>query len=87
LNDPSDFYKPSLLQLLASGQVQAGYDPYNSNIRFIDRDPKYFQSILNYLRVANTEETFDFPESDFKIGCLLKEAAYYNIQGLLDLAR
>jgi hypothetical protein len=60
---------------------------YQNNAIFIDQDPKHFQSILNYLRSLNSDDKkFDLPESDVELRSLLREAAYFQIQGLLDLA-
>jgi hypothetical protein len=83
-NDPNDFYEPNLLQSLTSGLADVKRD--KNEAFFIDRDPKCFQSILNYLRAANTDEEFDLPENKTELRGLLKEASYYKLQGLIDLA-
>jgi hypothetical protein len=83
-DDPNDFYEPNLLQGLTSGLVDVKRD--ENKAIFIDRDPKYFQRILNYLRKVNTDEDFDLPENNFELQSLLKEASFFRIQGLLDLA-
>ena len=75
-----EFYGPNLFQGLLSGLVDVKYD--RNKAIFINRDPKYFSHILNYLRMANTGETFIYPSNDEDLNGLLKEAEYYRIDGL-----
>jgi hypothetical protein len=58
----------------------------NNNAVFIDRNPKYFNYLLDYLRLANTSEELELPTSQLDRNGILKEAAYFKIQGLVDLA-
>ncbi len=51
-----DFYEPSLLQSLLSGLLKVHKD--RQDAIFIDRDPKYFQTLLNYLRYVNTNQEY-----------------------------
>jgi hypothetical protein len=61
--EPSrEFYEPNLLEALANGLVDVKLD--DSNAIFIDRNPKYFGMILDYLRCANTDEKFELPKHE-----------------------
>ena len=57
------------------GRVAAARDP-DSGAYFIDRSPKYFESILNFLRTGEIESPCCL---DMKF--LLIEADYYGIEG------
>jgi hypothetical protein len=76
----NEVYGPNLFEGLLSGLVQVRYD--KNNCIFINRDPKYFSFILNYLRMANTSEAFIYPSNSEDLDGLLKEAEYYKIEGL-----
>ncbi len=83
-NDPKDPYERNLLQGLASSLVQTTRD--KNDAIFLDRDPKYFQAILNFLRtIGSPLEKFDLPENKHELEGLLKEASYFKIQSLVDL--
>ena len=85
-NNNNNFYGPSLLQsLITSGAPGIKYD--ENKAIFIKRDPKYFNYVLNYLRVINTEETFIPPNSTHDLNCLLKESEFYRIDGLTCLLK
>jgi len=65
----------------AMGRIPANRDPENGSY-FIDRSPKYFESILNFLRTGEIECP----------GCLdmkflLLEAEYYGIEGMVETIR
>ncbi|CAF1127911.1 unnamed protein product, partial [Brachionus calyciflorus] len=54
---------------------------------FIDRDPKYFSHVLNYLRNVDIESNgFDLPDG-IDLRELSKEAKFYNIIGLGELPK
>ena len=56
---------------------------YNSkNEIFIDRNPKYFDVILDYLRALNTSEIFETPKSNEAISALYREADFFMLYGL-----
>ena len=57
------------------GRVAAARDP-DTSAYFIDRSPKYFESILNFLRTGEIECPCCL---DLKF--LLQEAEYYGIEG------
>ena len=57
------------------GRVAAARDP-DTNAYFIDRSPKYFESILNFLRTGEIECPCCL---DLKF--LLQEAEYYGLEG------
>jgi hypothetical protein len=77
-----DFYEPNLLEKLAT--ESGGCKPESV---FIDRNPKYFSYILDYLRTANTSLKFDLPQNRADLSGILEEARYYQVQGLIDLIR
>ena len=84
IESADDYYSPNLLQSLASGMVQNEKRDKNEPI-FIDRNPKHFNEILDYLRTANTDEIFEPPTNVWKLNALINEAKYFKIQGLVDL--
>ena len=55
---------------------------YKDKAIFIDRNPKYFPYILDYLRLANTEIEFEYPDDIVDLNGLYKEAEFYKIEGL-----
>ncbi|CAF0782672.1 unnamed protein product [Brachionus calyciflorus] len=81
-NESGQFYSPTMFEGLVNGFVQPKYD--ENQAIFIDRNPKYFSYILDYLRIANTETDFELPDNVDKKD-LRKEAKYYNIEGLLEM--
>ena len=58
-----------------SGRVPATKD--ENGYYFIDRSPKYFESILNFLRTGEIES-----HACLDMRFLLKEAEYYGIEGM-----
>jgi hypothetical protein len=74
------FYEPNLLQGLVSGLTDVKFD--NNKDIFIDRNPKYFHYILDYLRMANTNATFKYPADFDELNGLLNEASYFDLIGL-----
>ena len=52
---------------------------------FIDRSPKYFEHILDYLRSLNTNEPFEPPKHRDIRERLFHEADYYKLEDLKDL--
>ncbi|CAF1033147.1 unnamed protein product [Brachionus calyciflorus] len=78
-------YSPNMFESILNGFVKPKYD-VNKAI-FIDRDPKYFSHVLNYLRNVDIESNgFDLPDAiDLKE--LSKEAKFFNIKGLGELAK
>lgn len=59
---------------ILNGYIDIKYD--ESESIFIDRDPKYFGYILDYLRLANSENKLELP-SDVDKYKLLLEAKFY----------
>lgn len=53
----------------------------DSGCIFIDRDAKHFRSILNYLRDGD----IDFPDSEKELREILKEAQFYQLEGLIEM--
>ena len=79
-NNGDGFYEPNLLEALVSGLIDVKYD--DNKAIFIDRNPQYFNYILNYLRMANTNETFKYPASLNDFDGFLAEAEFYNLVGV-----
>lgn len=75
-------YKPHVLEGLVSGFLEPKHD--ENKAIFLDRNPKYFEYILDYLRMANTEKEFELPENIDKKE-FRTESQYYNIEGLIEL--
>jgi hypothetical protein len=73
-------YAPHFLQELIT-ENSAEYLDKNQRI-FIDRDPKYFGHILDYLR---NSDNYKLPSNDEDFFGVLNEARYFNINGILDL--
>ena len=65
-----------------NGYIDIKYD--ENKAIFIDRNPKYFGYILDYLRMAGTENEFELPTGVDK-DCLNKEANFFNLRGLFNL--
>jgi hypothetical protein len=71
----------SMLFAMFSGKYNLKKD--NTGRFFIDRDGKYFNHILNYLRDGTTPP-FSPKYKPEKYHCLASEAQFYQIQGLID---
>jgi len=71
----------SMLNRMFSGQIPLHQDEHKCV--FIDRDGKYFQKVLNYLRNGSIE----VPKSKAKCCDLLKEAEFYQLQGLSEVLK
>jgi hypothetical protein len=83
-NDKDPFYKSSsYFKALVNGLINPTYT--KNNEIFIDRNPKYFDLILDYLRTLNTNETFELPKNNEIIIKLSKEADFYLLDDLKDL--
>jgi len=71
---------PSMLSAMFSGRYR--FEEDGDGCHFIDRDPKHFRLVLNYLRDSDVV----VPEDDkVLIKELYKEATYYQIRGLQEL--
>ena len=78
-----EYYEPHLLQSIVSGMVKIIYD--ETKAIFLDRNPKYFGYILDYLRNADSSNPFSIPSLSFEGKKeFLDEAVYYNLHGLVD---
>ena len=61
------------------GYIEIKYD--ENKAIFIDRNPKHFGYILDYLRMANNENEFELTPSVDRDD-LIKEGKFYNLRGL-----
>jgi hypothetical protein len=77
----NEFYKASIFEsLLSDATLDIKYD--ENKAIFIDRNPNYFSLILDYLRMANTDNEFELPNNVNK-NEILKEAKFYSLEGLI----
>jgi hypothetical protein len=76
----NEFYEPNLLELIVNGDVSTKRD--QEKRFFIERSPKYFDYVLSYLRLANTDEHMNLIKTKVFLKDLLEEARYYNVVGL-----
>jgi hypothetical protein len=84
----NEYYDPHLLQMLISGLCFVKLD--DKNAIFIDRDPYYFDYILNYLRSINNNNNniiieFNLPDNLKTLYYLRQEAEFYRLESLNDL--
>ena len=78
------FYNSSsYFKALVNGLVEIKYN--NKNEIFIDRSPKHFDLILEFLRTLNTNETFELPKNREILDGLYTEATFYMLDELKDL--
>jgi hypothetical protein len=82
LDDDDDYFEPNLLQEFLNGDRFAYYD--DRNALFIDRNPKYFNHILDFLRLAkdDNENEFDLPSNSKYLEDLYIEADYFRLDAL-----
>jgi hypothetical protein len=74
--EPSkEFYEPNLLEALANGLVDVKLD--DSDAIFVDRNPKYFGLILDFLRCVNTDEKFELPKHEADLNGLIFNLEFY----------
>ncbi|XP_033748711.1 uncharacterized protein LOC117333504 isoform X1 [Pecten maximus] len=78
-NDP----KGLLAKMIAHDSPMASYKVNNINCYFIDRDPRYFRFVLNYLRNINTVLMARLLSAEMLLlEELLVEAKFYQLAGL-----
>jgi len=83
-NEKEPFYdRTNYFEALFLGLINVTYT--RNNEIFVDRNPKYFDLILDYLRTINTNETFELPKSNEIIKGLSREADYFMLDDLKDL--
>lgn len=81
----NDYYGPNLLEMLINGQADDYIYDDMGNI-FIDRNPKYFSLILDYLRSANNDlNEIEFPKDSQSFENFFKEAEFYKVEGIIEL--
>ena len=76
------YHEPSLLEGLVSGIAEVKLD--STGAIFIDRNPKYFDLVLDFLRCANSDTPFELDSTFSDQNGLRKEALFYNVQGLVE---
>lgn len=76
-----NLYSPNLFVSFLNGFAKPKYD--ENNAIFIDRNPKYFGHLLDFLRIANSNLEYEVP-GDLDRNELIKEAKYYNVKALED---
>jgi hypothetical protein len=81
-NSNDEYYDPNLLQEFLYGDRFAYYD--DRKALFIDRNPKYFNHILDFLRLAKegNESDFDLPSNSKYLEDLYNEAEYFRLDAL-----
>jgi hypothetical protein len=78
------FYEPHLLQMLFDCEIQATFD--DNNEIFIERNPKYFGYIVEYLRNLGTNKTLELHGmSQYDMNLFLNEAEYFKLKPLLNI--
>ena len=80
-----EYYGPNLLEGLISGIGNIKLD--ENKAIFIDRNPEYFNYILDYLRSKqneNADNKFELKNDKRFLQRLLKEAKYYQVEGLVE---
>ena len=81
------FYENNLLEDLVTKKSSSTYDEENNAI-FIDRNPKYFNYILDFLRKADNLKECNELESGIEktiLEDIIKEANFYKVYGLRDI--
>ena len=84
----NEFYESNLLEDLFSGKLEARMiDPQHGAI-FIDRNPKFFNYILDFLRKSHSKnERFEIPSDEELRVNLLNEATFFKVYSLVDQLR
>ncbi len=75
------YYDPHLLQSLLSGTIKINYD--ENKAIFIDRNPKYFIHILDYLRSLDGNQIRQKLDKQ-NLNEFLTEIEYYELEGLFE---
>ena len=76
----TEYYNPNLLEIFVKKQ-----DNDKKKAIFIDRSPKHFNYVLDFLRKVNTNAQIRMPTDDKDLMELKDEAIYYKIEGLIEL--
>jgi hypothetical protein len=77
-DENNEYYGPNLLECLITGLVQVKTD--ENNAFFIDRNNQYFDYILDYLRMTETDHNeFKLPFDRQLVKNIEREAEYYKV--------
>ncbi|KAL9651468.1 hypothetical protein ABK040_001415 [Willaertia magna] len=84
-NNKDEYYEQTLLETLISSNIPVTM--IDNDYIFIDRDPKLFHYIANYLRNCGSIDKYivELPKEEEDLVKLKNEANYFGIQGLIDL--
>ncbi len=77
----SGYYDPHLLQSLISGTIKVNFD--ENKAIFIDRNPKYFIHILDYIRNLDGNQIREKLGKE-NLNEFIHEIEYYELEGLID---
>jgi hypothetical protein len=77
----SGYYDSHLLQSLISGTIKVNYD--ENKAIFIDRNPKYFIHILDYIRNLDEDQTREKLDKA-SLNEFIREIEYFELNGLID---
>ena len=78
--DTNAVYKPNLLQSLLNDETKSVYD--ENKAIFINRNPKYFSYIIDFLRSPNSSK--NFMSNVENVEELVEEAEFYELNSLID---
>ena len=82
--DSDEYYEPNLLEGLISGICDVSVD--ENKAIFIDRNPQYFNYILDYLRNSGCDKfTLNLSKNSEIQKEIFKEADFYNLEGLKEI--
>ena len=80
------YYDPHLLQSLISGTIKINYD--ENKAIFIDRNPKNFIHILDYIRNLDGNQILNKEKFNKEtLNEFIEEVEYYELEGLLEIIK
>ena len=82
IDNKNQFYESNLFQEMFAGKVMRRYD--ENHAIFIDRNPQFFNIILDYLRQVDTPHPLRLPTGNDMIKSIFEEAQFYKLESLKD---